>query len=879
LVARSDVWWYEDSRAGRRHAADPPLAAAPSHRYRRKFRYLLEATTSDEERTGPGAPKIVLERPVEPEAQAAAGAPAAARDGDGTGHDAPAPEPDPALTAPEAEATTPAERARAGGPARPRQSGVRAVLARLPMFESAPAVPDLVQPLLATVRRHSPKADVKQILRAYDVAADAHAEQRRSSGEPYIVHPVGVAEVLAELGLDTATIVAALLHDVVEDSDITVDDLAAEFGAEAAALVDGVTKLDAIQTSSREEQQAESLRKMFIAMASDSRVLLIKLADRLHNMRTIHHLGREKQKRIAEETLSIYAPLAHRLGMQQFKWQLEDLAFSTLHPKRYDEIKSMVAERQPERDRFLDRVVADVEEELRAVKIRAEVTGRPKHYYSIYEKMVLRGREFSEIYDLVGIRVLVDNVKDCYAALGTLHALWRPIPGRFKDYIAMPKFNLYQSLHTTVVGPEGKPIEVQIRTKSMHRTAEFGIAAHWKYKQSKRAGDAVESDDAEKQWLSQMLDWQSETRDSGEFLRNMRLDLYADEVFVFTPAGDVVALPRGSTPVDFAYSIHTEVGHRTIGARVNDRLVALEYELRNGETVEILTSKAQDAAPSRDWLDFVGSSRARSKIKQWFSRERREDAIDKGRDELQRALAKQGAGWKKAMAAPELKAVAQQLNYVDVEALYRAIGERHVAASTVVQHLMGALTDDADEPEAPLPPPTLDIPARASEAVVVEGSDDVWVTLARCCTPVPRDEILGFVTRGRGVSVHRTDCPNAEDLKRNPERLLPVRWDTTAPATFRVTVQVEALDRKHLLRDITTVLGDLHVNILSAQVTTQRDRVAYLRFTFELADIAHLDHILVQMRRIEAVFDAYRVVPRATKVGAGQSHGKGDGQG
>ena len=743
-------------------------------------------------------------------------------------------------------------------PSRPRQSGVKAVLARLPMFGLDVHVPDRLQPLVATLKKHSPKVDIKEVVRAYQTAEAAHAGQTRRSGEPYIIHPVGVAEILAELGMDTPTIVAALLHDVVEDTGLTLEDVAAEFGDEAAALVDGVTKLDRISVSSKEEQQAESLRKMLIAMASDFRVLVIKLADRLHNMRTLHHLPRDKQKRIAEETLAIYAPLAHRLGMQNFKWQLEDLSFSTLHPKRYDEIKSMVAERQPERDRYLERVVREVEERLREVKIRAEVTGRPKHYWSIYEKMVHRGKEFDEIYDLVGLRVIVDSVKDCYAALGTLHATWRPIPGRFKDYIAMPKFNLYQSLHTSVIGPEGKPIEVQIRTRAMHRTAEYGIAAHWKYKQ------AVRSKESEAQWLAQMLDMQSATKDSSEFMRNMRLDLYADEVFVFTPRGDVKALPRGSTPVDFAYAIHTEVGHRTVGARVNGRLVALEYELRNGDTVEILTSNAPDAGPSRDWLEFVGSSRARSKIRQWFSRERREDAIEKGREDLRKALTKQGLSWKQVMASGALTEVAKAVNHPELDALYRAIGDGHVSAKSIAQQVANRLAEEEEVDDVvPTGPPTQ--PARASDAVVVEDTDDVLVTLARCCTPVPRDEIIGFVTRGRGVSVHRADCPNAADLRRNPERLIPVRWNTAAPAMFRVTIEVEALDRKHLLRDITTVLGDLHVNILSAQVTTQRDRIAHARFTFELADINHLDHVLNSVRRIDAVYDAFRVVPRPAR--------------
>ena len=741
------------------------------------------------------------------------------------------------------------------------------MLARLPMFDLGMQVPDRLQPLMMALKQHSPKVDTKEVLRAYTYAETAHAGQQRRSGEPYIVHPIGVAEVLAELGMDTPTIVAALLHDVVEDTDITLAHIGQEFGEEAAALVDGVTKLDRIQTASREEQQAESLRKMLIAMASDFRVLLIKLADRLHNMRTIHHLPRDKQRRIAEETLSIYAPLAHRLGMQTFKWQLEDHAFSTLHPKRFDEIKAMVAEREPERDRYLDAVVTEIEERLRNVKIRAEIQGRPKHYYSIYDKMVVRGKEFSEIYDLIGIRIIVDSVKDCYAALGTLHAMWRPIPGRFKDYIAMPKFNLYQSLHTTVVGPEGKTIEVQIRTRAMHRTAEFGIAAHWKYKESRGKAPAQARRDSETQWLAQMLDMQSDTEDSGEFMRNMRLDLYADEVFVFTPGGDVKALPRGSTPVDLAYAVHTDVGHRCVGARVNGRLVALEYELRNGETVEILTSKAPDAGPSRDWLEFVGSSRARSKIRQWFSRERRVDAIEKGRDQLQKALAKRGMAWKRMIGSPQLQAAAEQMNHHDLDALYRAIGDGHISASSVVSHLADQ-TADKDEAEEVPAPSVIDVPQRASEAVVVENTDDVWVNLARCCTPVPGDDILGFVTRGRGVSVHREDCPNAGDLLRDPERIVSVRWDPSASASFRVTIQVEALDRKHLLRDITTVLGDLHVNILSAQVHTQRNRVAFLRFTFELADIGFLDHVIAQTKRVEGAYDAYRVVPRSAKSAA-----------
>ncbi|CAN5662391.1 GTP pyrophosphokinase [soil metagenome] len=752
-----------------------------------------------------------------------------------------------------------------------RQSGVRAVLARLP-FELGTPVPEQVQPLMQSLKRSGARVDVKLILRAFEIADDAHRGQTRASGEPYIIHPIGVAEILADLGADTATICAALLHDVVEDTEWGVEALRQEFGDATANLVDGVTKLERVAVQTKEEQQAESLRKMLLAMAEDYRVLLIKLADRLHNMRTIHHMPRYKQEQKAAETLSIYAPLAHRLGMQQFKWELEDRSFQCMHPKRYDEIKAMVAERQPGRDRYLDDVVADVAERLRAVKIRAQITGRQKHYWSIYEKMVGRGKEFDDIYDLVGIRVVVDSVKDCYAALGTLHSAWRPVPGRFKDYIAMPKFNLYQSLHTTVVGPSGKTMEVQIRTQAMHRTAEFGVAAHWRYKEGPRDGLAVTGPGGDTQWLDQMLDMESSTRDSpGEFMRNVQLDLYADEVFVFTPAGDIKQLPHGSTPVDLAYAIHTEVGHRTIGARVNDRLVPLEYELRNGETVEILLSKSTDAGPSRDWLEFVGSARARSKIRSWFSRERREDAIDKGREDLRRTLARSGRGLKKQIASPLLIEVAQSHNYADLDALYRAIGDRHITAKAIAQQLgerlaqaEGVIDPGVGEDQPYQAPAVADSDVRrSSDAVHVQGIDDVLVTLARCCSPVPPDEILGFVTRGRGISVHRTDCSNADDLRSEADRLVPVSWNTQTPTTFRVTIDVEAFDRKHLLRDITTVLGDEFVNIVSANVTTKKDRVALLRFTFELADITHLDHVLRQVKHVEAVYDAYRVIPRA----------------
>ncbi|MBW3663949.1 MAG: bifunctional (p)ppGpp synthetase/guanosine-3',5'-bis(diphosphate) 3'-pyrophosphohydrolase [Actinobacteria bacterium] len=736
---------------------------------------------------------------------------------------------------------------------------MKGVLARLPI--GTVGIPDELTELAAHVRASSPRVDLREVVRAYEYAQVAHEGQQRSSGEAYITHPIQVATELADLGLDTASIMAALLHDVVEDTPASLEEIEEYFGSEVAHLVDGVTKLDKLKVESREQRQAETLRKMILAMAQDIRVLLVKLADRLHNMGTISALPREKQKRIAQETLDIYAPLAHRLGMQTFKLQLEDLSFQTLHPKRYDEIVAMVSERNPEREAYIEEVVAEVHEKLRELRVKAEVTGRPKHYFSIYEKMVLRGREFDEIYDLVGIRIMVNSVRDCYAVLGQIHATWRPVPGRFKDYIAMPKFNLYQSLHTTVVGPKGRPLELQIRTKAMHHTAEYGVAAHWKYKEDERSGGTTDM-----QWLSQMLEWQQDV-ESDDYLESLKLELYQDEVFVFTPAGDVKALPAGATPVDFAYAVHTEVGHRCIGAKVNDRLVPLDHTLVNGDHVEILTSKAEDAGPTRDWLKFVASQRARTKIRAYFNRERREDAIERGRDAIGRALRKKGLSVARIMAAGELETVVDELSYSEPDALFRAVGDGHVAATTVVQHLVDHLTDSTDTSTQPADelPVRLDGPAPATESINVAGADGMLVKMARCCTPVPGDAILGFVTRGRGVSVHRKDCPNVGDLTKEEQRLIPVSWNDQVSATFLVTVQVEAIDRKHLLRDITAVLGDLHINIMSAQVATRRDRVAVLRFTFELGDPAHLEYVLRSVRKVEAVYDAYRVVPQKKK--------------
>jgi guanosine-3',5'-bis(diphosphate) 3'-pyrophosphohydrolase len=733
------------------------------------------------------------------------------------------------------------------------------LLSRLPFVSSGPAEPQSLDSLLRKVRAYNPKADVREVQRAFEFAADSHQGQLRQSGEPFIHHPLGVAHILSDLGMDTTTLEAALLHDVVEDTDLSLEDVRREFGDEVTAIVDGLTKLDRIEYRSREQEQAENVRKMIVAMARDIRVLIIKLADRLHNMRTLGSMPRRKQEAKAVETLEIYSPLAHRLGIFQIKWELEDLGFRTLHPKRFEEIQNLVGKAEDERAKYLEGVLEAVNGELRQAKVKAEVRGRPKHLYGVYEKMQLRGKEFSEIYDLVGIRVLVDTVRDCYGALGAIHTLWKPIPGRFKDYIAMPKFNMYQSLHTTVIGPEGRPLEVQIRTHQMHRTAEFGIAAHWRYKEGGRKKDET-SDLA---WLGQMLEWQREMSDPREFMEGLRIDLYDDRVFAFTPKGDVVDLPAGSTPIDFAYAIHTEVGHRCMGAKVSGRLVPLDYRLQTGDTVEVLASKARDAAPSRDWLQVVATPRARNKIKQWFSRERREDAIDTGRDMLQRELRRQGLPLKRLTTEDTLGRVAFELKYPSLDAMMVAVGEGHVSPQSVVIRLTRLISADEEEEVAAEVPPArpVQLAPRSDKPVVVAGADDLWVNLARCCTPVPGDEIVGFVTRGRGVSVHRADCPNAQALAKERDRFIDVSWQVGKGTSFVVSIQIEALDRQKLLGDVATALSEQQINILSATTTVGKDRVARLRFTFELADIAHLSSVLKGVKKVDGVFDAYRMLP------------------
>ncbi|MET8982324.1 bifunctional (p)ppGpp synthetase/guanosine-3',5'-bis(diphosphate) 3'-pyrophosphohydrolase [Streptomyces sp. NPDC004539] len=839
-------------------AAKPEPASAPAAQPASRGRS-TDGGKVEHDRTAPADRQTEQPRPkpAPPEhpASAPAAQPAPVPASSGAARPAPAPQP-----------------ARTGSSNR-----VRARLARLGVQRTNPYNP-VLEPLLRIVRSNDPKietATLRQIENAYQVAERWHRGQKRKSGDPYITHPLAVTTILAELGMDPATLMAGLLHDTVEDTEYGLDDLRRDFGDVVALLVDGVTKLDKVKFG--EAAQAETVRKMVVAMAKDPRVLVIKLADRLHNMRTMRYLKREKQEKKARETLEIYAPLAHRLGMNTIKWELEDLAFAILYPKMYDEIVRLVAERAPKRDEYLAIVTDEVQSDLRAARIKATVTGRPKHYYSVYQKMIVRGRDFAEIYDLVGIRVLVDTVRDCYAALGTVHARWNPVPGRFKDYIAMPKFNMYQSLHTTVIGPNGKPVELQIRTFDMHRRAEYGIAAHWKYKQEAVAGASKVRTDVPKAgkgkddhlndmaWLRQLLDWQKETEDPSEFLESLRFDLSRNEVFVFTPKGDVIALPAGATPVDFSYAVHTEVGHRTIGARVNGRLVPLESTLDNGDLVEVFTSKAAGAGPSRDWLNFVKSPRARNKIRAWFSKERRDEAIEQGKDSIARAMRKQNLPIQRILTGDSLVTLAHEMRYPDISSLYAAIGEGHVAAQGVVQKLVQALGGEeaaTEEIDEAVPPSRTRGRKRRSNndpGVVVKGVDDVWVKLARCCTPVPGDPIIGFVTRGSGVSVHRSDCVNVESLSREPERILDVEWAPTQSSVFLVAIQVEALDRSRLLSDVTRVLSDQHVNILSAAVQTSRDRVATSRFTFEMGDPKHLGHVLKAVRGVEGVYDVYRV--------------------
>ena len=725
------------------------------------------------------------------------------------------------------------------------------------IFSRAPRHADVAK-LVAIARQNHPRGDFAIIEKAYSVAEEKHRGQKRQSGEPYITHPLAVAEILAGLGLGPRAISAALLHDTVEDTGYPLEELRETFGDEVALLVDGVTKLDKVKYG--DSTQAETVRKMIVAMSKDIRVLVIKLADRLHNARTWGFVPPEKAKKKATETLEIYAPLAHRLGIQAIKSELEDLSFAVLYPKIYNEIDALVKQRTPKREEYVRRVIDDVSIDLQQLRIRGSVGGRPKQLYSVYQKMVVRGRDFDDIYDLIGIRVLVQTVRDCYAILGAIHARWTPLPGRFKDYIATPKFNLYRSLHTTVIGPGGRTVEIQIRTEEMHQQAEFGVAAHWKYKERMNATGGKLDERASGQdmaWLARISDWQAETKDPGEFLDSLRFEIGAKEVYVFTPKGRVIGLPAGATTVDFAYAVHTEIGHRTMGAKVNGRLVPLETELRSGDVVEVFTSKNPDAGPSQDWLGFVKSTRARNKIRGWFTKERRDEAIEQGKDSLLRAMRRHHLPLKRLKDS--LGETAHLLHYDDVSALYAAVGEGHVSTQSVLEKV-GGLLETSEPATGPIDLPPTRRPSSGNESgVLVRGDADILVKLAKCCTPVPGDAIVGFITRGSGVSVHRVDCTNVKALKQDSERLIEVEWGESERSVFQVHIQVEALDRAALIADITRVLSEHHVNILSASVTTTRERLAISRYVFEMGNSVHLDRVFNAVRRIDGVYDVYRV--------------------
>jgi GTP diphosphokinase / guanosine-3',5'-bis(diphosphate) 3'-diphosphatase len=699
-------------------------------------------------------------------------------------------------------------------------------------------------------------------------ACEHHADQRRVSGEDFITHPVGVAKICAGMRLDTATLCAALLHDTVEDTTASLQEVRDAFDEEVASLVDGVTKLTGITFQSRDEAQAENYRKMMVAMATDIRVILIKLADRLHNMRTLEAMPKQKQIDKAKETLEIYAPLAHRLGIHAIKWELEDLAFATLHPRKYTEIKGLVNQQREERERYVAKAGGYLAKELEALGIRSEISGRAKHFYSIYSKMTRKGREFNEIYDLTAMRVIVDSVKDCYGAVGVIHSLWKPLPGRFKDMVAMPKFNMYQALHTTVIGPEGRPLEIQIRTRDMHETAEYGVAAHWRYKEGARG--LVEPSDAKLKWLKGLLDWQHDVDDPREFTDSLREELLEDEVYVFTPKGEVKSLSSGATPLDFAYEVHTDVGHRCVGAKVNGKIVPLHYELQSGDIVEVLTSK-RERGPSRDWLAVVKTTRARNKIRAWFKAESREDSEHSGRQQLQEHLHKAGLPAQKLTGSPLLADVIREMGFRKADDFYIALGGAKISPKVVVNKVMQRLKQGEAGVEEPSAADTL-LDQRGSAAlrrpesssskygIRVEGVEEVPLRLAKCCLPVSGDPILGYVSLGRGITIHREDCPNVVALRKDPERFVGVAWDGDNETSFKVELQIDAWDRHRLLEDLSRTFAEAGISIIEARCIVSSPMVKN-RFVIEVGDAQALKGAINRLRAIDAVFDAYRVTP------------------
>jgi GTP pyrophosphokinase len=724
---------------------------------------------------------------------------------------------------------------------------------------------DLVDELLAEVEAYKPDVDRELLTRAFHFAAQAHAGQVRQSGQEFIYHPWGAAKILAGLQLDEATLAAALLHDVVEDTSTDIEELRAEFGDEIAKLVEGVTKLTRVRFQSREHAEAENYRKLIVAMAEDLRVILIKLADRLHNLRTIEYLGKQKQLQKARETLEVYAPLAHRLGIHALKWELEDLAFQTLHPRKYEEIKQMVAERRTDREELVREAAMVLQKELDKVDVPADISGRAKHFFSIYDKMAKKGREFNEIYDLTAMRVIVERgdegTRDCYGALGLIHSLWKPMPGRFKDYIAMPKFNGYRALHTTVIGPQGRPLEIQVRTREMHETAEYGVAAHWLYKRGKKEKDRNAEWVA---WVKQLMEeGATDEADPREFMKTFRTDLFEDEVHVFTPKGQVKTLPAGATPIDFAYAVHTDVGHRTVGAKINGRIVPLHYQLKNGDFVEILTSK-QGRGPSRDWMSLAKSSRARNKIRQWFSRETREDAEAKGREALDHALKAQNLPYAKLRGSATLAQVIRETGFKKAEDFYLALGSGKLQPGAIVNKVVQRLKVEQVAEEAPVvikAPKARQTVSGTDLGVVVPGVSDVLVRLAKCCTPVPGDPIVGYISLGRGITIHREDCPNVRALRRSPERFTPVSWDgATTTTSFRVQIAVDSWDRPRLLEDVARTFAEHGANIVSYGGMVE-DQLAKNWYTAEVGDVKALRALLTALRNLDAVFDAYRVTP------------------
>ncbi|WP_027094353.1 RelA/SpoT family protein [Cohnella thermotolerans] len=727
-----------------------------------------------------------------------------------------------------------------------------------------------MEQLLEKASNYMKNQDLQRIREAYEYAEEAHRGQLRKSGEPYILHPLAVAEILVNMQMDVVTVMAALLHDVVEDTNVTVDDVRERFGETIAGLVDGLTKLEKIHFRSKEEQQNENYRKMFLAMANDIRVILIKLADRLHNMRTLKFQSEESQRRIAHETLEIYCPIAHRLGISAIKWEMEDIALRFLNPQQYYRIANLMKKKRTEREQYISDVIAKIREKLEEMGIQGDISGRPKHIFSVYKKMTTKNKQFNEIYDLLAIRILVDNVKDCYATLGIIHTLWKPMPGRFKDYIAMPKANMYQSLHTTVVGPTGEPTEVQIRTWEMHRTSEYGIAAHWAYKEGKDTGVVQGSFGDKMNWFREIIELQQETRDAAEFMESLKMDFFTDLVFVFTPKGEVFELPAGSVPLDFAYRVHTEVGNRTIGAKVNGRIVPLDHKLKTGDIVEILTSK-HSYGPSQDWLKIAQSSHARSKIRQWFKKEKREENVQKGWESLERELRRIGLEPSEWMTDDKLIEVARKFTFNDVEDMMSAIGFGGITAAQICTRLTEKLRKEAEEAQQiqlssevikevkPAPP---ERKSRPSNGVKVKGVENLLVRFARCCNPVPGDDIIGYITRGRGVSVHRTDCPNIPQATEGEEaeRVIEVEWEESCEANYSVEIEILGHDRRGLLNEVLQAVSESKTNIAAVSGRSDRNKVAVMHLTILIRNKDHLQSVVEKIKRVKDIFSVQRMM-------------------